>query len=221
MGTKFGHISVFDSSLAETKRLLEFLLPSEFQIENFAEMFEAFTGTPYKPDPARLAIDKQLFAMVSAGRQQYQIAKNSKLITVFSEVFGFENIENTAKNVSGKTDKKILATSVFDDQVFVFSVLQRGTCLATHVSGGESYGVKSQAGDAAVFAQIFEVTKEQGALESILNSNDFPWDRVPKLEQLLGVKLWLLGDKEDGLDWKRVKSKPSLPPELSGPKGNS
>ena len=139
-------------------------------------------------------------------KRTYYVGQNLNWTTVFSEEFGFESIDVYTLSLSKNTDKLFFTIGLFDEDVFTFSVIKEGKIVTHHVSGAaETYEMKPSLGDAAIFAETFNVVPRKEQLEQILETNDSHLDKkITELENLISVKLWLNRSAPRELRWKKV-----------------
>jgi hypothetical protein len=206
MGTKFAHFSISDSSVDQTIGLLNLIPKRPNVIEMIKRMHPEDPDMFKKLQESSAPESKKLIQYLVSGTREYYIGQNLNWITVFSEEFGFESIDVYTLRLSKNTDKLFFTIGLFDDDVFTFSVIKEGKILTHHVSGAaEIYGMKQSLGDAAIFAETFNVVPRKEQLEQILKTNDLDlYKKLTELENLVSVKLWLNRSAPRELRWKKV-----------------
>jgi hypothetical protein len=203
VGSKFAHISIFDSNIQEAIKLLEFL-PKRPVL--FDKMNKAAPGV-IKALQSMQATDKNAkwsLEWLSTSKTVYYVGKNNKLVTIFSEEFNWESIDNQTLAMSEKNPKIFLTVSNYDDDVFQFSIIKDGKILTKHVSDSGGYGAKPEIGDLDVIANTFKISGEKDKLRAILENNDVS-QKMDALQKLLNVDLWL--DEPEELvknKWQKV-----------------
>jgi hypothetical protein len=203
VGSKFAHISIFDSNIKEAIKLLEFLPKRPIL---FDKMNKAVPGVikALQTMQARDKNAKWSLEWLSTSKTVYYVGKNNKLVTIFSEEFNWESIDNQTLAMSEKSPKIFLTVSNYDDDVFQLSIIKDGKILTKHISNSGGYGIKPEIGDMEVIANIFEITGEKDKLKEILENKDVP-KKMDALQKLLNVDLWL--DEPDELiknKWQKV-----------------
>jgi hypothetical protein len=226
VGTKFAHFSIYGTNETETINLLAGISQNKVSIydrlnkvnPNVAEklekaMKELSTIQPDNPRTEKLGgynVDnvKSALEYLHSTRTEYYIAKNNKWITIHSEEFGFENIDDIALKISKNTPQFIMANANFDDDVFILSLLKNGGTITRHISGdAELYGMEKTVGNIKAISDTLNLEGKEDELELFLNEDDI-WQKFQSLEKLLNMKLWLprrmiTQNQDNGLIWKK------------------
>ena len=91
---------------------------------------------------------KDSFAMISKMFETIQkmsvpmIKNHGEIVSVYDEYLNYENIEYAATHLNRLLGCTVLFSSVFDDDVFLFGVAEKGTIISRFAGdGGEEYGV--------------------------------------------------------------------------------
>jgi hypothetical protein len=226
MGTKFAHFSVKGSSQAQVKNLIG-LLPlkagsifsriSRMRPDIANKLEQAFleltkmqqddpkvSRSGFQPEDAKKALE-----YLHSTTTEYYIAQNHGWITVCSEEFGFESIENIALEISKISTKSIMTVADFDDDIFILNLLKNGKTITRHISGNaDYYDMNETLGDITVISDNFEINGKEEELEAILKGADI-WKKFEELEKLLNMWLWITRSElerhsKDGLRWQKV-----------------
>ena len=113
--------------------------------------------------------------------------KTEQYLSVYDGNLSFETVEEKARQISEKIQAPVVYTSNFDDDLFLFGVMQSGHVI-THGCIGvdleECYGVKSCAADIRLFSEALGLSGEIPEL---------PEDDVDEgqaiVENMLGIEL--------------------------------
>lgn len=142
-------------------------------------------------------------------QRTFFVGRNGILITVFNDGWSLDTERNVIA-VSKNSSKTFLAVAVYDDDVFVLSIVEGGAVLTQHCSGAaEAYGMVQNLGDTSLIVDTFGIPGEKERLEKVLRNDDL-WKKVSDLEELLKVKLWISGeDQVKEMGWKKVTVRPA------------
>jgi hypothetical protein len=191
MGAKFANFSILQGDVKKTIELLKKMpKPAGSQaMINLLSKAEA-------ENLSREAVDKkQVESMFSQlrdafGSSIYYVGKNSQWVTVFSETFGVESIEQFAARFSAKSPQLFMTIGDFDDDVFMLSLMCKGKVLTRYVSEPYEMLMVGNLGNTTQTAELLGMPEKKGVLNDILKEKDIK-TRIEGLEKLLGMKLWL------------------------------
>jgi hypothetical protein len=216
MGTKFGHISIFDSDLKEVKELLKFLPKDQNTPLERMKMFLKRKGAP--DDTMKKFVDflntqdegAKVLKDMTTNKRDYYIRQNNRLMTVYSEEFSIGVVDDAVEALSQHTPKMFLATSLFDESVFTLSLVKNRSIITRHFWGETqaNYEMEPILGDAAIFAEAFGISEKTAAISEALQIDNLS-DQIDTLSKLFNVELWInLKTEKPGeltkAGWKKV-----------------
>jgi hypothetical protein len=203
MGTKFGHISIFNSDIQEAKSLLKSSAKRLLTVDEIVNIM--VKQCPPSSPEAWETIDKiralkgeqaeRLQQQFIPNRGEYFIRENNALITIFSEEYSFGVVESSAITYSQNSTKTFLATSIFDGDLFVLILARNGTSIARHVWGQTEPYMEQTLGEASIFAEAFGIPDKKSQINEAFQNNDIE-EQVATLRSYSMLSYgWLYGPK--------------------------
>lgn len=137
--------------------------------------------------PEEIEHTRQLYALHDHNGEMIFCVKTEQYLSVCDGNLSFETVEEKARQISEKIQVPVVYTSNFDDDLFLFGVMESGHVI-THGCIGEDleecYGVKSCAADLRLFSEALGLSGEIPEL---------PEDDVEEgqaiVEKMLGIEL--------------------------------
>jgi hypothetical protein len=139
-----------------------------------------------KEDPATMQMIKAIRSKVP--QKTAYIGRNGRWLTVLSEDFSFETIQERALSLSRQSSRLFLAFAVFDDDVFILSLIKDGKELTRSVSGRGILRLEIMYGFPRIIAEA--LTCQGGSvLQAILKR--MTQSVSPGTGAYMGIKLWI------------------------------
>lgn len=161
MGQKFASIHIQTSDTASVEAVIgQVYARDPDELENEIQLLKAMypSITPEEIEHARELLADDEIRMFCVKTSQY--------LSIYDENLSFESVEEQVEEISKRIQAPVVYTSNFDDDLFLFGVMQNGRVI-THgcvsdpdANVEECYGVKTCAANLRLFAETLGLSGE-------------------------------------------------------------
>ncbi|WP_409292689.1 hypothetical protein [Peribacillus sp. SCS-37] len=124
-------------------------------------------------------------------QSSFFIEVKSNWISIYSDSYHWEGIEQEAKAFSSELSQPVLSVGYFDDDVVEIALIQDKQVITKQLSGygAEDYGLDPENMNIDLFKQTLQLTIKNEELETALEMEDIS-EIVEEMGKLLNLELW-------------------------------
>ncbi|WP_409294086.1 hypothetical protein V1498_12670 [Peribacillus sp. SCS-26] len=124
-------------------------------------------------------------------QSSFFVKVNNNWISIYSDSYHWEGIEQEAKAFSNQLSQPVLSVGYFDDDLVEIALIQNNQVITKQISGygAEDYGLDPENMNIDLFIQTLQLSIENEEFEAALEKDDIS-EIVEEMGKLLNLELW-------------------------------